>query len=279
MTRLTSDDLPEFDDPPVTEVVLAVQFEPLEELHSIHLGGIWSEFRDNFPGFQEHPPLERITEIFGAQITRRPGVRFEVMERPPFPRVWFISQDETHLIQFQRDRFAHNWRKVSADHPYPRYETAIRPAFAEELTRLARVLEQEKIGKVKPDLCEVSYINQIGLPNNKDPRSAVGEILAAWSDSYTVPFLPELEEGRVQVRFVIPDEDGEPIGRLHITAEPAANKEGNPILLLTLMARGRPEEPTIDSALSLIDRGRNWVVWGFTAFTSEKMHELWKRKR
>ena len=44
-----SPDLPDFGNPPVTEVVLGVQFGTLDRLLAPHLGLVWTEFRDQFP--------------------------------------------------------------------------------------------------------------------------------------------------------------------------------------------------------------------------------------
>jgi hypothetical protein len=55
------------------------------------------------------------------------------------------------------------------------------------------------------------------------------------------------------------------------------NEDGVEILQLTLTARGKPDGSDLESVLNWLDVGRQWVVRGFTDFTSEQMHTLWER--
>ena len=104
-------DLPEFSDPPVAEVALSLQFRPLKEFGAVHFGAIRSRFVDKFPKFEEHPPLERAVEVFGEGPGQSQSPKIEFVSRLPLPRVWFLTEDGGQLIQIQRDRFVHNWRK------------------------------------------------------------------------------------------------------------------------------------------------------------------------
>jgi hypothetical protein len=50
-------------------------------------------------------------------------------------------------------------------------------------------------------------------------------------------------------------------------------------LQLTVSARGKPASGSTSDILEWLDLGREWVVRGFTDFTSETVHELWRRKK
>ena len=41
--------LPDFENPPVIEVVCGVSFAPLTDLKAVHLGLLWERFRDRYP--------------------------------------------------------------------------------------------------------------------------------------------------------------------------------------------------------------------------------------
>ena len=56
--------LPEFDNPPVIEVALSVQFETLANLRTPQIGVLWQEFRDR--GQAGRPCKE-------GHVTRHPG--------------------------------------------------------------------------------------------------------------------------------------------------------------------------------------------------------------
>ncbi len=134
--------LPDFADPPVAEVALAVQFEPLANLRIPHLGLLWSDFRDRFPKIEEHPQLGPMMEHFGTKGASTTGVRFEMMTKPPIPRCWFLNDEGTELVQVQQDRFAHNWRKIGEGNEYPRYNH-LRETFKNE-THIRNCIDYQK---------------------------------------------------------------------------------------------------------------------------------------
>jgi uncharacterized protein (TIGR04255 family) len=150
--------LPDFAAPPVTEVVISVQFDPLTALRTPHLGLLWQDFRDRFPKTEEHPPLPPVIEKFGLLGPPQIGVRFETSL--PVPLCWFLNEAGTKLIQVQQDRFVHNWRKIGQSDEYPRYEH-IRKTFEVELGIFCQFLAREQLGELVPNQCEVTYVNQI----------------------------------------------------------------------------------------------------------------------
>ena len=101
-------ELPEFEKPPVIEVVCGVLFKPLESMLAPHLGVLWDRFKAQYRTCQEVAPLAPIVERFDES----PGVELAISDKPPLPRIWFIHESETGIIQVQRDRFLHNWKKV-----------------------------------------------------------------------------------------------------------------------------------------------------------------------
>ena len=126
-----SADLPEFECPPVVEVVLGVQFTELTAYRTWHAGLLWdTTFRKHFPKCAEQPPLDPVFETFGSQKLARN--LFRIQQRAIIPRLWFVSEDESELIQFQSDRFLHNWKSGQQDARYPRYEQ-IRERFFGEI--------------------------------------------------------------------------------------------------------------------------------------------------
>src|SRR5687768_5870943 len=114
--------LPDFTRPPVTEVVLSIQFATLEKFRSAHVGHFWKQFRSKYPNLSEQAILRPVFETFGTAGRTPPAVRFEEFLSPPMPRYWFDEEGKPDLLQLQQDRIVHNWRK-SDQHPnYPRYE-------------------------------------------------------------------------------------------------------------------------------------------------------------
>jgi uncharacterized protein (TIGR04255 family) len=269
-------DLPDFENPPVVEVALSVQFERLTDLHAAHLGLLWSQFKDRFPRTEEHPPREAVIEQFGVFSPRRVKVQLQTVM--PVPRVWFLNEQSTEIIQLQPDCFVHNWRKMGAPTQiYPRYES-IRQTFSEELRVFLRFVEQERIGQVTPTQCEVTYVNHIVAGKGWDNLGQVDRVFAPWSGSYSDTFLQSPEEARAAIRFLIPGDGGEPVGRLRIELSPNVEvKTQRPVFVLTLTARGRPGGSQIDDVLAFLDTGREWIVRGFASVTTPNMHHAWGR--
>src|SRR5206468_7988683 len=108
--------LPDYENPPVTEVVCGMSFKPVQ-LQIPHIGLFWERCREEYPTCQEVAPLLPVIERFGEEDTSEAQVFNEV----PLPRVWFIHRQDTGIIQLQRDRFLHNWKKGKPTDAYPRY--------------------------------------------------------------------------------------------------------------------------------------------------------------
>jgi uncharacterized protein (TIGR04255 family) len=73
-----SENLTDFDDPPVVETVLSAQFEPLPSVQTAHLGLLWEEYRASFPKSAEHPPLDPVIEQFPERPSGRVGLKLQM---------------------------------------------------------------------------------------------------------------------------------------------------------------------------------------------------------
>ena len=267
---------PDFAKPPVIEVVLSVQIDPLPELQSPHLGLLWNKFRSDFPKTQQHPPLDSVIERFGVRKPDKVTVNFQL--GVPVSRHWFLNEAGTELIQVQQDRFAVNWRKGSDEVEYPHY-TSIRSKFQSTLDTFCQFLADERLGDFVPNQCEVTYVNHIFPSEVWEKHGQLDEVMTVVSSDYSDAFLPKPEDIRFAARYVIPGEDGNPIGRLHTSVEPAyRSADSKPIFVLQLTARGRPVGEGIEGIFRFLDIGHEWIVRGFTSITTPRMHKIWERR-
>jgi len=273
--------LPEFENPPVVEVALAVQFEPIAGLTAPQLGLLWAaHYRKAYPKVEEHAPLDSVIERFGSKGPGHADVRIQMLNKPPTPRCWFLSDEGSELIQVQPDRFAHNWRKTGDADEYPRYDEHIKKTFIEEVTSFQDYIEEEELGTFAPNQCEVTYVNHIPCGTGWDSHGQLAQILSLGELQGADGFLPEAEELRMSGSFVIPREGEAPLGRLRFSIEPAFRRaDSAPIFRLNLVARGRPTDDSIGGVFGFMDIGREWIVRGFAAITTPKMHRIWGRKR
>lgn len=266
---------PAFQNPPVVEVAISVQFEELSALRNVHLGLLWNRYRDQYPRTEEHPPLPDIFERFEPE-RREVGITIETVDVPPVPRLWLLNPDSRRLIQVQRSRFIHNWRGMEGPDPYPHYPN-IRAQFVSAYEAFLAFLKDESIGFPAINQCEITYVNHIeavGIHGHGDP----GVVLTMFKLGFSDNFLSTPEDGAMALRFRMHDDDGNDCGRLHIQLQPAFTiAEKRPIFVLTLTARGKPKRDDFKAAMGFLDVGHEWIVRGFTSITTKEMHERWER--
>lgn len=264
------DQAPRFREPPVAEVALAVQFDPVPGLLAVELGRIRSVFQEKFPEVRQQPPLPPMASGTGAMT-----IKLQMLDAPELPRTWFLSADESRLVQFQPDRLGVNWRRRS-DEPYPHYES-IRPMFADAWNDLVGALADLGHDVPAPTACEVLYLNPIesGEDRGWTDFGQLGNVLSVWSGGSSDAFLPDPKEVRLAARYAMPDE----IGTLELDANPARRRsDGRPTLMLQLRAVGRPTGPGLDGVLNFMDLGHDWIIRGFASATTSLMHEHWGRE-
>jgi uncharacterized protein (TIGR04255 family) len=267
-------DLPDFDNPPVVEVLLSVQFDKLSGLKAPHVGLLWSQFEHDFPRTEEHPPLDPVFEAFESPVAASFNV--EVVRGLPTPRVWFLNPSGGELIQVQADRFVHNWRKVGEGDQYPRYER-IRERFMEELRLFQSFLAERNLGELSVNQCEIVYVNHLLVGAGWENWGEAEKVVKVWRGG-AGEFLPMPEDVRLQVRYIIEREQVS-VGRLHVSLMPALrNEDQSPMFAMNLTARGRPPSPSIEGAMEFLDLGRDWIVRGFTDLTTSNMHNIWRRQ-
>lgn len=269
-TSARPNDLPDFRNPPLNEVVLGIQFNPLVGYQQIHAGEIWGLFRKEFPKSQEHPPIAPLFETFGLPTMGNP---FGFITGAPHSRFWFLRPDEDELIQFQPDRLLHNWRKVGDEtNEYPRFESMV-DRFRNEVDLL---VDKYLNGLAPQDLtinqCEVSYINHI-VPSAGKPLVASDwfrflNFGSSEPDDFTSSF-----------REVIVDADNTPQGRLICEASIGVKADRQRILILSLTVRGAPRQSTVESAFDFLSKGRNRIVRKFVELTTDAAHTKWERAK
>jgi uncharacterized protein (TIGR04255 family) len=270
-------DLPDFTAPPVTEVILGVQFNSIPGFLTPHLGLVWERFKSSFPKIEEHPPIAPTFETFGPHPQFAPSVAFQLVPVEP-PRVFFINESNTELLQVQRDRFLHNWRKVGTGDKYPRFERMI-GTFERGLATFVEVITAEGLGDFLPNQCEVTYVNQIPVTEGTDALAdAIERVFPNQLANARLDELGKPEDFRFLIRYVIRHE-GSPFGRLLVSAEPARRADGVAIVQLTLTARGKPFTADISGAIDFLECGRLHVVRSFAKLTSSTMHKVWGRKQ
>lgn len=263
--------LPEYDNPPVNEVVFGIQFKNLQNLKAPHTGILWEKLgRNEYPECKEMPPITHTIESFNG-VQSKP-ISIEEFTHPPLPRIFFINEIKNHLIQIQEDRLHQNWRKLKSEDEYPRY-VELYPKFKNSWELFESFIDEMELGPIESDQYELTYVNHINRGEGWVDISDIDNIFKGLQSKQEECFLPEPENISWRKIYRLPDD----VGRLHVSTRFAINRESKDrLIILDLTVRGFiPNE--IDR---WFDMAHEWIVKGFTDLTSESIQkDVWKRKK
>lgn len=271
--------LPDYDRPPVDEVVVGVQFAALTRFRPHHMGLFWEQVRARYPRLSEQNALVPVYETFGGIPGKPNSFQFELVSaETAFPRYWLEEENGPCLLQIQQDRLHFNWRKFKTDQPYPHFEV-IEKKFVEDMSVFLDFIKRMDLGDFAPTQCEVTYVNPIRLPNEDDPHRMIGTVSSLLNNEFHEPTGIELESLFLTAKFVKTTEDGQKFLRTHVTFRPFfQSQDMSPFIQLEITSRGKPSKPTLEACIGLIREERETVVTTFDAVTTDTMHKIWGRK-
>ncbi len=222
---------------------------------------------------RELEPLPPVFETFG--LPQRPHINFGIVTGASHDRFWFLSENEDQLIQFQNDRFLHNWRKVGeGKNPYPRFDEIVSD-YEKELNVLEKFFASHSDFDSKSlniNQCELTYTNHIPLLSGKHGSRADHWIALTNLENI------DPDDFSLGYRKVITTADGKPYGRITCEINNGFNKKNESIIVMNLTVRGTPENADIKSALNFLHAGRSIIVKSFDTITTKLAHDTWGRK-
>lgn len=237
-----------------------------------------SILRDLVPVLSKDFPKTEIlaaTPPMGEEFTpsANPGLSFELIGQNPEYRFWFISEDDTELVQVQANRLTFNWRRGENQDSYPRYEK-LRERFIDTCSKFTAVLSGKE-SEPRVDWCEVSYLNPLPSHNEDGTRKELSTMLTRFA-AQDLSLVGPPEDAALHERFLLYRDDV-PIGRLIVNLSPILTGGNGPgeANLLRLTARGLAPEPNLRGAVSFLDYGREVIVTTFRDITTPEMHEKW----
>ena len=278
--------LPKFKKPPVVEVLLGVQFGQLSGMHVGHLGLIWERFKAKFPRVEQQVRLPHVIERRGVHAPAMiPSISF-MSASDQVPRIWLLSADNTDLVQVQSDRFMRNWRRYhDSDIAYPSYDGHNRPGFAEDFENFCRFTEDQQLGHLAVDQCEMVYINHIQPCGVWTEFAQLDRVFKGWSSGY--PTLAGVAAGLIgcRVRHEVLDDEGRFVGHFFLEFDSAyslratepTSGEPAPVLQFQLTVRGRPLGEGSEGVMQFMDLAHRVIVKSFAEVTTPEMHKVWER--
>jgi uncharacterized protein (TIGR04255 family) len=266
--------LPDFQQPPVDEVAISLQFPAVSNFNVAHFGLFWQHLRADYPNFELQQPISNVTEQFGpgAALGRQLGLTFLQL---PEIRCWFLDESGNRIVQVQRDRLVHNWRKLKGTESYPRYPE-LRERLEREWLRFCDFLRDQKLERPKINQAEVLYVNHIEYDKGWSGYGELDKVIAALATPKAKnKFLPSPERMSMEVTYCLEEN----AGRLYVAFGPVIRtRDGKEVLQMSLTARGAPKSSSDEDVFAWLDMARKWVVRGFADFTTPEMHQVWGKQ-
>lgn len=265
---------PSFRNPPVGEVVCGIQFRPLTQFQAPHYGIFWEQIRKEFPRCRTVAPLAT-----GQPIDMQPNEPTEitvqfVANAPDMPRVWFISKDDTCLVQLQPDRLLFNWREGPSRAPYPRFKTIIKK-FRDIFGKFDKFVNTNGLGELSLLQTEVTYINHIKFAPGFESFADIGEVFPdfSWRRGDRTVSAPD----NFQFRSTHPLLND---GKLQVSIGSARSRtDKSPLIRFDLTARGSATLlKNVNEIWNWYDLANETIVDAFIDLTSKAMQrDSWKR--
>ena len=260
-----------FEQPPLVEVILGVQFHPIPDLTNAHFGWFWREYLGkDWTKTTNAPPIADQFETFGDEPTwGAMGIRFGITDGSETGRCQFSTATGEHLIQVQPTRFHFNWQK--REPTYPQY-LAVKKLFRVHFETFRRFLADAGLDEVRPNQWEVTYVNHIPQEPLWSQPSDLDKVLVGLSPpDGSVPG-QRLDGLNGAWRFEIPPKRG----RVHLMVQSAlAGTPPKAVLVMNITARGpvHPEKGGLDAGL---DIGHEAALTNFFALTTPAARAIWK---
>jgi uncharacterized protein (TIGR04255 family) len=263
-------DLPDYDDPPVNEVVIGIQFEPTS-FTGAHIGLFWENLRGEFPKVTEQPFLEPKIEALQPPHFSAPTLQFPSWRGS---RHWLVSADGVQLIQVQADRLLYNWRRGPNNAPYPHFEV-LQQRFWNIADKWADLLKKEA-QNLRLTQWEVTYINHILTP---DGQPTLGDVLSCWSGQLDQALGGPADVGRMEAQRIL-TANTSPWARMYISITTAIRSDQVPLIAFELTIRGAPQGEDIwETTHGRLFEARRQILTAFDTLTTPKMHAIWGKRK
>jgi hypothetical protein len=265
---------PHFENPPVVERVIGLQFNELPFYTNAHAGWFWKTYLDSeWSVISEAPSIQNQIERFGDKKIGVSKSQLQIATNPRPERHRIVRESDDRMIQIQNSRFHLNWKRKDGQ-DYPDFE-----ALYDEFMGYFKVFSEfvksaDKDVELIPNQWEITYINHI-------PKGDLWESISDWFNVFpglSIPILKSHQKNldTLNTQWSITLNDN--IGRLHVKLNHAiAPKRDNneEIILLDLTARGPiSKEADFDKIYQL---GHDAIVTTFTEITSDYAHKTWRR--
>lgn len=271
--------LPKFDEPPLVETTLGVQFFSLAGFSAPKAGWFWRDFlipitpNIAWSRIAETAKLEDRFERFGEkEAWGRPGLALIAPTDPQ--RVQIGNESGERMVQIQDTRFILNWIKQSEK--YPHY-AVLSKEFDEYFAAFKSFSREAKFSPLEINQWEVVYTNHIAKSDLWQGPQEWVNVLPDLKVPKAVVAIPEAKPISFEWRYAFPEERG----RLYLSLQHARKLPDDwtkDFMQLILTARGPVDFEkgwTVENGFTL---GHEAIVRTFASITSPAAHKTWKRR-
>lgn len=260
--------------PPINEVGLSVATTSHGVLDPYDVRGLHEAFSD-------YPKAERQFSFSALNVAAMVGggSNAPILGGLPPQKWWFITEDQSRVIQAQEDFFSYNWRRVGREMGVP----VSYPGFARILHEFKKALEQledwhSSRGTELPDPtgCELYYEDVVSLRKHDDSFFSLSEALveldriepkrqvAGWSNSWleSIDFADDLGASTMKVEI-------SSLGMIE-------NSDPNPVPILRITWTAGGARNTWTDVIKFFEVAHDHIGHRFNALISEEVKATWR---
>lgn len=260
--------LPDYERPPVQEIIAAVQFVPVPRFAMAEVVAVARVF-DDWSVVDAPTALPPIVEPPPGAVG---SVAFDLGIGTPPSRLILSTPDGGWLLQIQQDRIAVHERRIATRPSFSHVE----PKLNEVVGLASSALGVDLLsGAAGGEIVELTYVNVIpsgeGWSGFHDLHRVLSMVAAPPTEGPTATI-----EQTVVGTVAVLEDNGAFAGRLRIHADPMVDDTGAPGLQLRLISRRYVHERPVGEVMAQCHRD---IVQGFTDVTTKDMHMIWGRFR
>lgn len=264
----------DFSAPPINEVLIGKVYEPRFDLTIPYFGKFWELIEDEFPKCQHAVAI-------GDSIS---GGDFQLAVDPALgtvlPRVWFIGNEATRLLQLQQDRFYFDWRQLpDKSSEYIRFKS-IFESYRKYEDILSSFVASQLGNNLVPTRYDLTYVNVFKQGSEWSQLSDLSSLLKGFDFISSHKNIGSVGRCAVRLEFKMSNCPGS----LNLTilsgrsANPNNTNQNNQLIRMELAATcavGALSGATEDDWFHLAHEA---IVNGFCELTTETAQQrYWKR--
>jgi uncharacterized protein (TIGR04255 family) len=227
--------------------------------------------KGEYPNATDSAPIQTVIESFGDEPEFGfPGIGFAPARGDSRLRMTSAG-DGSRMIQVQNGWLVVNWMKREGQ-PYPGYAGVLKE-FERAFEAFKKFVTAERLGKVTPNLWEVTYIDHLARGTVWHDYSDVPKALPGLLGGCGSPH-GQFEALTARWSFRLQPSPG----RLNVSLLTARSTADPPVdlLVMTSTARGPINAAESGSLVESLNFGQAGVVDTFMAVTSDEARAYWK---